>query len=630
MLRSLRTSTSSFRWTKPRRVAGSVAITTAAAAVTATAYYYGTTPREQRRGLQRQAFFWTRLVPIVADYYWHFGAKSPRPWIRKANEEETSAERKARRAQLHQRHAPQVLQVMLDLKGLYVKLGQVLSVTALPIPDVYRQHFRTLQSDVPGYEAFEAVQQVLCRELQTDDLESIFVSIDPIPCGAASIGQAHRAVLRDNQQEVIVKVQYPDASWQVPADIQCVGGLLRVCILTGVVDETAARISFDDFARQFIAELNYVTEAVCLQETYESSTSLLIPNNPYRKHGVVVPHIYPHLCTEKVITMSYLEGPKLEQEARQQLEALGIDTSQGIGGLVRAAARKREDELSDDDMIPPVQMSWIVGVGQRVGKLVGVDTILWTIRNTRRIWLWSSAMTARTLGLVAPILPEDWNVWRESHILAYNQARRLAMTGKWIDALLDVHGYQIFQQGLFNADCHPGNILVVEDDKLGLIDYGQCKRLTSEERARVAHLVLSVARKESDEQVARAFRNLGVQTKNDSTEFLAEMARLMFGRFEMQHLDHAYHRRLHTMDRITYFPKEVSMVYRTSLLLRGLAVSLQANPSIAEHWQEHAQAAVAAYPEDAHTIVDSSNNNTNRRHVTRVLRRTPTALQTVA
>ena len=51
--------------------------------------------------------------------------------------------------ELYDRHAPDILEVMLDLKGLYIKLGQVLSVTALPIPEQYRTLFRTLQSDVP-------------------------------------------------------------------------------------------------------------------------------------------------------------------------------------------------------------------------------------------------------------------------------------------------------------------------------------------------------------------------------------------------------------------------------------------------------------------------------------------------
>ena len=577
-------------------------------------------------------------MPIVTDYYWHFGSRSPRNYWKIGatghHNDESSAARKARLDALHAKWAPEVLQVMLDLKGLYVKLGQVLSVTALPIPEIYRQHFRTLQSDVPGYEEFQVVQQVLQKELHTQDLDAIFSFIDPVPCGAASIGQAHRAILRTDDdddngdkkslpREVIIKVQYPDASWQVPADIQCVGDLLQVCIWTGVVDESAAQISFDDFARQFRAELDYTAEAQNLQETYLSYVTNQ-PQNPYKKHGVVVPHIYPELCTQKVITMSYLKGPKLEEEARRQLESLGIDTSKGIANLVRAAGQNEVEDSDGTEMVDVatannsqnLSNSWKSNVAQHIGRWVGVDTILWTVRSAQRLVLWTGTIAFHGLGLVSPLLPESWNEWRKSRLLSYQKSKGLAQTGNWINALLDVHGYQIFQQGLFNADCHPGNILVLDDGKLGLIDYGQCKRLSSEEQAGVARLLLSVANKESDENVARAFRNLGVKTRNDSTEFLAEMARLMFGRFESQHLNHSYHRQLHKMDRITYFPKELSMVYRTALLLRGLAVSLQTNPSVAEQWREHAQVAIDRNAITHNAI--SSKKKTVRRFTTSV------------
>jgi hypothetical protein len=92
--------------------------------------------------------------------------------------------------------------------------------------------------------------------------------------------------------------------------------------------------------------------------------------------------------------------------------------------------------------------------------------------------------------------------------------------------------------------------------------------------------------------VATHFRSLGIQTKNDSTEFLAKFARLMFGSFKPEHMDHSWHESLHKEDKVIYFPKELSMVYRTSLLLRGLAMSLQLNVSVGEQWRHHAQAAI--------------------------------------
>ena len=147
-------------------------------------------------------------------------------------------------------------------------------------------------------------------------------------------------------------------------------------------------------------------------------------------------------------------------------------------------------------------------------------------------------------------------------------------------------------------DPHPGNILVIEEEdgkpstRLGLIDYGQCKHLKPDEQYKVARLILSVANNEPDASIAAAFRDMNVKTSNDSTEFLAKFARLMFGKLKPEHLSHDWHKKLHKQDKVLYFPKELSMVYRTSLLLRGLAISLQINTSIGDQWREHAQKAV--------------------------------------
>ncbi len=100
------------------------------------------------------------------------------------------------------------------------------------------QYFRTLQSNVPNHEdLITVVKPALERELGAP-LEEIFESINEIPCGAASIGQAHKATLKrsDAKEEVIVKVQYPNAKWQVPADIEYVGQFLQLCVWFGIVD----------------------------------------------------------------------------------------------------------------------------------------------------------------------------------------------------------------------------------------------------------------------------------------------------------------------------------------------------------------------------------------------------------
>jgi aarF domain-containing kinase len=627
-------------------IAGSAAV-----GGTALAVYTNT---QSGLGLRRELEFWNSVAPICWDYWWNSSSSSPKVKLL-TPEIITGGDNKKELLQtLHQRNAPKIFQVMLDLGGLYIKLGQVLSVTALPIPEEYREHFRTLQSNVPGYEDFETiVKPTLEQELKLP-LHEIFKSVEEIPCGAASIGQAHRATLLTTGEQVIVKVQYPNAKWQVPADIECVGDFLKICVLFGLVDETGAKLSYEEFSRQFLSELDYERERENLQQVYQSS---LDPNAPYLQKRVVLPRVYEDLCTKQVITMSFLPGPKFEEEAKRQLEFLGLDTKKGIRSIVDKAhenttttkssssSSSSKDEVLDE--MASNGSNWRGTVTRLTTTFVGVDSILSMVRLLRKAMLWSTVAAVKSIQLASRIVPSHWQEWAKERETLMLQANTLDWTKEAVYALLDVHGYQILNQGLFNADPHPyvyyialdcialksfhnqtkaspelssfhcfccfttttnnqndnerGNIIMMntdenaKDPKIGLIDYGQCKRLSPKERVQIAQLILSIANSESDLQIAGHFRQLGIQTKNNSTRFLAEFGRLMFGSFEPKHLDHAWHRELHQEDRVVYFPRELSMVYRTSLLLRGLAMSLQFNPNVGEQWRHHAQAAIDQY-----------------------------------
>ena len=637
---------------------------------------------EPGRGLRRELQFWSVVGPIVFDYYWNVSSTSPYVKYQNYIDDNKKKNKKKQREkekvqQLHEQHAPEILQILLDLKGLYIKLGQVLSVTALPVPESYRERFKTLQSDVPGYEMFEETVKPVIEQELGQPIEEIFESIDPIPCGAASIGQAHKAILKkkntngeEKDEEVIIKVQYPDAAWQIPADIQCVGDFMTLCVFFGVLDETSAKLSYDEFSRQFLSELNYHQERKNLEDIYQSS---LDPTAPYIRRNVIVPKVYPTLCTSKIITMSYLPGPKLEEEAKRQLEALGINTKGGIRGLMKrqnqdgeessrqssisswnddndevkryninkiTTDRNDDDDTNDETNVKketdivvltsrsntekqdmpskPRQSQWdIRNLAFQIGsKLVSVNSLLGTVRFVKSMILWWRGITVQSIDflsttpLLKSIVPTSVQTWSNEHQHVREQSKRLALTKDWMDALLDVHGHQIFHLGCFNADAHPGNILVVDEHsanpKLGLIDFGQCKRLTLQEQAQVAKLIVSVANHESDEFVAAAFRELGVQTKNDSTEYLSKFARLMFGPLQTYHLNHKWHQELQQLDSITYFPNQLSMVYRTGMLLRGLAISLQFNISISELWKVHAEDAIQRYHREMVTTTEST------------------------
>lgn len=103
---------------------------TAAAGTTVAATYAST---DQGAGFRREVQFWSKICPVVADYYVHTAQSSPYVKLQSylANEDDEDNEEEARRRrkrakldELHERHAPDILNVMLDLKGLYIKLGQ--------------------------------------------------------------------------------------------------------------------------------------------------------------------------------------------------------------------------------------------------------------------------------------------------------------------------------------------------------------------------------------------------------------------------------------------------------------------------------------------------------------------------
>ena len=657
-------------------------------AITGTTILSGTslaayTSTEQGKGLKRQIQFWSNLAPIVASYYIYTASSSPYVKLEKAlfyngnndgGKEEYTKKRNELLQQLHEKNAPELLNILQSLRGLYIKLGQVLSVSALPIPQIYKKELRVLQSDVPGHEEFESIIKPIIEKELDQPIEDVFDVIEPVPCGAASIGQAHKAKLKQGQKyeedktenkndesennndfDVVIKVQYPHASWQVPADIKCIGQFLKMCIYFDIVDETSAQLSYDEFSRQFLSELDYTTETENLKLIYESS---LDKNNaPYHRRNVIVPKVFENLCSNKVITMEYIPGPKIEEEARKQLELLGIKTDRSIKDIVKDAGKEidriegREervkefdedkiqiseealDDVSHDNNTAVVNdsssqieskkekkqpyekqgrnqaklslsgdgnSSWKAKALNTIGKALGIDNIFWIMRTFRRLFFLSQASTVKLIQ-VSPrfIIPTSLNNWAANHEAAAANASTLNLTKEWIDALFDVHGHQIFHLGCFNADCHPGNILVVEDkengrptETLGLIDFGQCKRLTAEEQHSIATLILSVANNDTDDVIANNFRKMGIKTQKDSTQFIAAFSKLMFGPLQPEHMEHRWHLELHKMDKVLYFPKELSMVYRTSLLLRGLALSLQINCSISEQWKSHAKAVV--------------------------------------
>ena len=119
--------------------------------------------------------FWRHVFPIVVDY------KFTEYWYMVAHKNDPSRRARTWEA-LHTKHAPTGLKVVLDLRGLYVKIGQVLSSRADFIPRQYVDVFSTLQDQAPPYEK-ERILRIVQDSLQSVqgvEMDEVFESFGEV------------------------------------------------------------------------------------------------------------------------------------------------------------------------------------------------------------------------------------------------------------------------------------------------------------------------------------------------------------------------------------------------------------------------------------------------------------------
>jgi predicted unusual protein kinase regulating ubiquinone biosynthesis (AarF/ABC1/UbiB family) len=193
-------------------------------------------------------------------------------------------------------------QLARDLESLgpsFVKLGQLLSTRADVLPPPYLEALSRLQDSVQPV-LFDDIKQVVEEQLGVR-LSKAFSTFEERPVAAASLGQVHRAALRDGRI-VAVKVQRPGVDQQVAADLEVlkqIADYLATHTDAGTRYDLAGMV--DEFRVALNAELDYVQEAEHLQ---------LIGCNLAEFEAIVVPQPVAGYTTTRVLTMEYVSGTK--------------------------------------------------------------------------------------------------------------------------------------------------------------------------------------------------------------------------------------------------------------------------------------------------------------------------------
>lgn len=246
-----------------------------------------------------------------------FGKKAPEDdkkdriypeWIRK------------RRKKVDAKNARRLLAGMLRLRGVFIKLGQILSLMGGFLPRIYAKELEQLQDQVPPHHfdklipTFEQSFGKLPTELYRD--------IEEVPIAAASLGQVHVAHLEDGTK-VAVKVLYPGIRGIIAVDLRVVRLGLKV-YKWFVPVEKLERVheSLVDLLRR---ETDYVHEAECMEG---------MAKNFEGEKDIAFPEVVHELTTKDVLTMTFMEGIKITKLEEQK--AAGIMTDGVALRLVQA------------------------------------------------------------------------------------------------------------------------------------------------------------------------------------------------------------------------------------------------------------------------------------------------------
>jgi predicted unusual protein kinase regulating ubiquinone biosynthesis (AarF/ABC1/UbiB family) len=205
------------------------------------------------------------------------------------------------------------------LRGPFAKLGQFASLRVDAVAPEARAALESLREHVPPV-PFHWIRTQIEAELG-QPLSILYAQIDPAPLGAASIAQAHAAVLPDGRP-VVVKVQYPWLARSLPVDL----ALLRLGVWAGAGRAAARSPWFGEFASGLAEELDFAREAAAARE---------VAANLAGEVRVVVPRVIDSHSSARVLTME-----RLPTVALDALDARGIPRRPVLETIVRAYARQ--------------------------------------------------------------------------------------------------------------------------------------------------------------------------------------------------------------------------------------------------------------------------------------------------
>ena len=214
---------------------------------------------------------------------------------------------------------------MEDLGPTFVKFGQILSLRGDLLPGDLINELEKLQDSVAPV-PLDEIMGVLKKALGKP-LDEIFSLIEEEPLAAGSLAQVHRAVLKEENLPVALKIRRPDIVKTVEIDLQ---------ILEGAAPHLSEHLEFartydfvnlvKELKRALLRELNFTLEARNMQ---------IISQNMAGEKDVIIPEVYESWTRPSVLTMDLIDGVKLKDLNPEKIEEHGQLAQTGLRVVVK-------------------------------------------------------------------------------------------------------------------------------------------------------------------------------------------------------------------------------------------------------------------------------------------------------
>jgi len=197
-----------------------------------------------------------------------------------------------------------------NLGPAFIKLGQFISTRQSVFGKDISKELSYLQDDIRPVDSAiirETIEQSLARPIA-----DIFESFEDTCIGSASIGQVHRAQLK-NKSMVAIKVQKPNIAQLIREDLETMRNMVTFFSITGNPRAAEFNNILIEYERFLSAELDYTNEINQMVYFY----------NATKDQPVQIPRVYRNLSSPSIIVMEYVPSIKITDVA--SLQQYGID-----------------------------------------------------------------------------------------------------------------------------------------------------------------------------------------------------------------------------------------------------------------------------------------------------------------